>query len=126
MNLQNTFTPKSNLIDRAANSAEQAVQATRQTANEALDSVASGIGTLREQAGPALDRAAEQASALAQRSREALSNGSQQMRQKAIEASDSTALYIRNEPFKAVAYAAAAGALLALLAGWFGRSNAPR
>jgi ElaB/YqjD/DUF883 family membrane-anchored ribosome-binding protein len=123
MNLQNTFTPKSNLIDRAANSADQAVQATRQTANAALDSVASRIDTLREQAAPALDRAAEQANALAQRSRQALSDGTHQMRQRAHEASDSTALYIRNEPFKAVAYAAAAGALLALLAGWFGRAT---
>jgi len=126
MNLQNTFTPKSNLVDRAANSAEQAVQATRQTANHALDSVASRIDTLREQAAPALDRATEQASALAQRSREVLSNGTQQLRHRAAEATDSTALYIRNEPFKAVAIAAAAGAVLALLAGWFGRSSAPR
>jgi ElaB/YqjD/DUF883 family membrane-anchored ribosome-binding protein len=126
MNLQNTFTPKSNLVDRVANSADHAVQATRQTTNHALDSVATRIDSLREQAAPALDRAAEQANALAARSREVLSNGTQHLRHRAIEATDNTAMYIRGEPFKAVAIAAAAGAVLALLVGLFGRSNAPR
>lgn len=126
MNLQNSVNPKSNLIDRAANSAEHAVESTRQTANDALDSVAARIDDLRGHAAPALARAAEQANELAYRSRQVLRDGSQQLRARAAEASDSTALYIRNEPFKAVAFAAAAGAMLALLAGWLGRSGAGR
>jgi len=126
MNLQNTVTPKSNLVDRAANSAGHAVESTRQTANSALDSVAARIDHLREHAAPALDHAAEQASAMAHRSRQALRDGSQHLRARAVEASDHTALYIRNEPFKAVTIAAAAGAVLALLAGWLGRSGPSR
>ncbi len=71
---------------------------------------------LRQQAAPLLNRGAEQAGALAQRSVDAVRDGTQQLRDKALRASDSTINYIKDEPVKAMLIAAATGAaLMALL-----------
>jgi len=70
---------------------------------------------------PRLMRLAEQAESLARRGADALRDGSQQLRAKAGEASEQTAGYIRDEPFKAVLIAAAVGAALMGLAALLGR-----
>ncbi len=94
-----------NLVDRAANN------------------MSHGIDSLRDRAAPALDRASERVAQLAERGSSMVREGSRQLRDSAGRASDQTTLYIREEPFKAVVFAAAAGAIIALLAGWLGSSN---
>ncbi|HSB25740.1 MAG TPA: hypothetical protein VLE94_21780 [Burkholderiaceae bacterium] len=78
---------------------------------------------LREQVSPLLARAGEQASALAQRGVDAVRERSLQVREQALRASDSTLNYIRDEPVKAVLFAAAAGAVLTVLVGLLRKSN---
>jgi ElaB/YqjD/DUF883 family membrane-anchored ribosome-binding protein len=72
---------------------------------------------------PRLTRLAEQAESLARRSADALRDGSHQLRAKAEYASDQTAGYIRDEPFKSVLIAAAVGAALMGLAALLGRRH---
>jgi ElaB/YqjD/DUF883 family membrane-anchored ribosome-binding protein len=64
-----------------------------------------------------VDKAAEQAMALTERSIELLRESSSLLRDKAHRARESTASYVSHEPFKALLFAAAAGAALALLLG---------
>ena len=45
-----------NLVDRAAQSADKALEATRRTASSAIDSVADKVHAVRDRASPALDR----------------------------------------------------------------------
>ena len=78
---------------------------------------------LRGQTSPLLHRASEQVSALTQRGMDAMREGSQQVRLKAHRAGDATVGYIRDEPVKAIAIAAAAGAALVLLLGLLTRSR---
>lgn len=71
---------------------------------------------LLEQAAPLYERAVDQVSALAHQGANTLRDGSQVLRGKALDASDCTVSYIREEPVKAMLIAAATGAaLLAVL-----------
>lgn len=45
-----------NIVDRAAQSADKALEATRRTASSAIDSVADKVHAVRDRASPALDR----------------------------------------------------------------------
>lgn len=45
-----------NLIDRAAHSADQLLEATRKTANSAIDSATGKVHAVRDRASPALER----------------------------------------------------------------------
>ena len=116
-------TSPKNLADQAAASAEDALQAVARKANGALDGLSDSVEDLRGQASPMLHRASEQVSALTQRGMDAMREGGQQVRQKAHQASDATVSYIRDEPVKAIAIAAAAGAALVLLLGLLTRSR---
>ena len=78
---------------------------------------------LREQASPMLNRATEQVSALAQRGVNTVRDTSQQLRDKALRASDSTVSYIKEEPVKAMLIAAATGAALMALVSLMGRAS---
>lgn len=78
---------------------------------------------LRQQISPLLARAGEQASALAQRGVDAVRDRSLQVREQALRASDNTLNYIKDEPLKAVLFAAAFGAALMALVGLLRRSN---
>ncbi len=80
-----------NLVDRAAQSADRALEATRRAAGSAIDSVANKVHGLRDQASPLLDRVASPF--------------------------DSLAGYTREAPLKSLLVAAAVGAgLMALIA----------
>jgi len=81
------------------------------------------VEDLRGQASPLLHRAGEQVSALTQRGMDAMRDGSQRVRLKAHQAGDATVGYIRDEPVKAIAIAAAAGAALVLLLGLLTRTR---
>jgi|EndMetStandDraft_2_1072991.scaffolds.fasta_scaffold478799_2 ElaB/YqjD/DUF883 family membrane-anchored ribosome-binding protein len=111
------------LADQAALKADQAIRATQRVANETLDSLSDSLVDTHQRVAPVLNRVSEQASALAQRSMEAMRDRSQQIRTKAVQATDVTAGYIKNDPIKAVLIAAATGAAVMALYSLFSRSR---
>ena len=112
-----------NLADQAAMSADHAIKATQRVANEALDGLANGVQDLRHQAAPLLNRVGEQAGAMAQRGVDAIRDGSEQLRERALRASDTTVSYVKDEPVKAMLIAAAAGAALMAMLSLMTRSS---
>ena len=70
---------------------------------------------LRQQAAPFIARATTQASDLAHRGTEAVRETTQQLRERALRASDNTVNYIREEPVKSMLIAAAVAMVLFLL-----------
>jgi ElaB/YqjD/DUF883 family membrane-anchored ribosome-binding protein len=115
--------PTNRLVDQAALSADNAIKSTQRVANEALDSLAGGVEGLRHQAAPVLNRVGEQASTLAYRGVDAVREGSQKLRDRAVQASDNTVAYIKDEPVKSMLIAAATGAALMALVSLIGRSQ---
>lgn len=118
------FEPSDKFSDTVAQSADQAKKSTASAAGEALGSLTGTVQDIRQQAGPMLDRAAEQASALAQRGVDTVRETSQQLRDKALRASESTVKYVKDEPVKSVLIAVATGAALMALASMKSRSRA--
>lgn len=109
--------------DQAAASAEAVIEAAARKGSEALEALSAGVQELHDQATPLLHRGSKQISALTQRGMDAMREGSQQVRRKAHQAGDATVGYIRDEPVKAIAIAAAAGAALVLLLGLLTRTR---
>ena len=118
----NTQNPTNSLVDQVALSADDAIKSTQRVANEALDGLAGGVESLRHRVTPLLNDVGEQASTMAHRSMIALRESTQQLRDRAVRASDSTVAYIKDEPVKSVLIAAAAGAALVALVSLMGRS----
>jgi ElaB/YqjD/DUF883 family membrane-anchored ribosome-binding protein len=112
-----------NLINQATHSADQAIRATQQAANGAVDSAANSLQDLRHQTTPIMERASEQIGTLAQRGLDSVRETTHQLRLKAEHASDNTVGYIREEPVKAVLIAAATGAALMALISLVARSR---
>ena len=102
-NYQTTETTEAttNLLDRAAVSADQA-----------LDSLAQQVNRLQTDA-----------SQLSQRGLKAVREGTQQLREKADRASELTQNYVKGDPVKALLIAAATGAALVALIGLMTRSR---
>jgi len=123
MSLLSTTDKSSHLIEQASRSADQAIRATQQAANGAVDSVAVSLQDLRHQTAPMLERASEQVSAMAHRGMDSVRETSHQLRVKAEHASDTTVNYIKEEPVKAVLIAAATGAVLMALVSLVARSR---
>src|SRR5450830_845137 len=123
MSLLSTTDKSSHLIEQASRSADQAIRATQQAANGAVDSVAVSLQDLRHQTAPMLERASEQVSAMAHRGMDSVRETSHQLRVKAEHASDTTVNYIKEEPVKAVLIAAATGAALMALVSLVARSR---
>lgn len=113
----------STLADEAAASAEKAIKSTRRAANSTLDKLSDNVHELHDQTTPALDRAAAKAGALLQHGADALQERSAKIRAQARQATDHTIDYIKDQPLKSVAIAAAAGALLTVFAGLARRSS---
>ena len=111
------------LADQAAASADSAIKSTQRATNSAFDSLAGGVQDLRQQAAPFIARATTQASDLAHRSTEAVRETTQQLRERALRASDNTVNYIREEPVKSMLIAAATGAGLMALISLMTRSH---
>jgi ElaB/YqjD/DUF883 family membrane-anchored ribosome-binding protein len=109
-----------------ASKAHGAVNTTRQRANGALDSIDSGVDEMRDAAPSAFSRAAAQMEALTRRGVDRARDASNQVRDQAHRASDRAVGYIQHEPVKSVLIALAAGAAVAMLAGWFARSRSGR
>ena len=102
--------------DRAAGTAQRAV-------DSAADTLSSKIEDVRNQAGPLINRVSAQAEAAAKRGIDAVRDSSQQLRDKAVKATDSTVAYVKDEPVKSMLIAAATGALLMGVISLMGRSR---
>jgi ElaB/YqjD/DUF883 family membrane-anchored ribosome-binding protein len=109
------------VVDSALQSAEHAMQATQDLAQQALDSLGSGVQELRDKTFPMLHKAADSASNFAHRSVDAVHHQSVRLRDQASLARANTSHYIREEPVKSVLMAAATGAALMALIGMFSR-----
>jgi ElaB/YqjD/DUF883 family membrane-anchored ribosome-binding protein len=112
--------------DAATRSADQALNATRQATNGALDKLGDAAHQLRDDTMPVLDRFSDQAQTLARQGLDAVREQSMHLQAQARRTSDDTMHYIRDEPVKAVLMAAAAGAALMALAGLLTRSQRGR
>ncbi|MBW6496171.1 MAG: hypothetical protein K0B16_16770 [Burkholderiaceae bacterium] len=94
MIIRNKLEESNEVIDQAAQSADEIIKVTRRVANEALESLAEGVEDVRQQGAPLLNRA-----------------------------TDSTANYIKEDPIKAILIAAAVGAALMAMVNLMGRSR---
>ena len=90
---------------------------------QAASSPAGKVDQLRDEATPALEKASAKAQEVAQKGMDALADASQQLRDRALEASDAAVTYAKDEPMKALLIAAAAGALLMGLLSMMVRSD---
>ena len=113
----------SNFADNAADSATSAIRSTQNVANAAFDRLSDKVDTARDQAVPLLNRLSTQAEAAARRGAEAVKETSAQLRDKALQAQDTTVGYIKDEPVKAMLIAAATGAALMALISLASRSS---
>lgn len=118
-----TSVQPANLVDQAADTADNAIRSTQRATNGALDSLNHSVQELRGKAAPALNRATEQATAFAQRGADSVREATQHLREKAVRASDTTVNYVRDEPVKAMLIAAATGATLMALMSLLGHSR---
>lgn len=116
-------TSSSTLVDQASDSADRAIKSTQRMANETLDSLSNSVHDVRDRVAPVLNRSSEQLAALAQRGVDVVRDSSQQLKDKALRASDTTVGYIKDEPVKAMLIAAATGAALMALIGLLSRSR---
>lgn len=95
-------------------------------ADQAGDAARESLHQLGDAVPSALTRAAAQAEDLARRGIARARDAGSQVREQVSQATDRTGAYIRDEPFKAVLIAAAAGAATALLANWALRQRGSR
>ncbi|HWK83175.1 MAG TPA: hypothetical protein VNS61_05510 [Caldimonas sp.] len=111
--------PGQEIADKAANTAQSAIRST----HSALDSLSAKVDEIHDQAAPLLSRVSSQAEAAARRGIEAVRDTSQQLRDRALRASDSAVGYVKDEPIKAMLIAAATGALLMGIVALISRSR---
>ena len=111
------------MADQAANGTQGAIRSTQRAADTALDKLSSKVDEVRAQAAPMLNKVGSQAEAAARRGMDAVRDTSQQLRERAVQASDMTVAYVKDEPIKAMLIAAATGALLMGLISMMSRSN---
>ena len=109
--------------DKAADTAQGAIRSTQRAADNALDSLSAKVDDVRSQAAPLLSKVSSQAEAAARRGIDAVRDTSQQLRDKAVHASDMTVAYVKDEPIKAMLIAAATGALLMGIISMMARSR---
>ena len=111
------------IADKAASNAQSAIRSTQKAADGALDNLSSKVDDLHDQAAPLLSRVSSQAEAAARRGIEAVRDTSQQLRDRALRASDTAVGYVKDEPIKAMLIAAATGALLMGIVALMSRSR---
>lgn len=109
------------LANRLAREADHAIDATRQSANGALDRLSVGVDHLHDAAASRLDQVASQAEDLRRRSAERARQMGSDLREQVAHAGDVAASTIRHDPLKSVIVAAATGAAVAVLVGWISR-----
>jgi ElaB/YqjD/DUF883 family membrane-anchored ribosome-binding protein len=96
------------------------------TAADHLQASADHLSQMSQLAPSAFSRAAAQMDELTQRSMDRAREATHQVRDQAHRASDRAVGYIQHEPVKSMLFAVAAGAAVAMLAGWLARSRGAR
>jgi len=112
-----------NVSDQGANLGDNAARSAQRAVDDAASSLSNTVEDLRSQAAPLINRVSSQAEAVARRGMDAVRDGSQQLREKALRASDTTVAYVKDEPVKSMLIAAATGAALMGLITLMGRSR---
>ncbi len=112
-----------NIVDQIAQSASRAIHSTQQAADDTLDGIGYKVEELRGQASTRLDQATQQANAIARQGLQSARDTTRRLRDTAVQVSDGTVQYVRDEPVKSVLIAAATGALLMGLASLLARSG---
>lgn len=115
-----------NFADRAAAKADGAIASTHQATQHALESLHEGVDTLRQAAPALVNRTALQVEALTRRTLQRAHDASQLAKERVGRAGDRSIDYIRAEPVKSVLIAAATGAALLAVAGWWMRPTTVR
>lgn len=110
-----------NLADNVLQTAQEAVQATRDAADHSLDQAENKVQALRDRVDPAIDDLAARAQALAARSIDYCAETSARARRQFQHAADATGRYVAAQPGKSLVMAAASGAAVATLALWLSR-----
>ena len=112
-----------NIIDQMADSTSQAIRQTQKMADQALGGLDNSVQALRDQAAPKLDEVTHRASELAQHGVQSVRDTGRHLRASAVQVSESTVQYVRDEPVKSMLIAAATGALLMALVGLLARNG---
>ncbi len=113
----------SQATDQLARKADDAIRSTQRATDSALDNMSDRVEDVRAQTGPMISKVANHAEAAARRGMAAVRDSSQQLRERAVQASDQTVAYIKDEPVKSILIAAATGAALMGLISLMGRSR---
>lgn len=103
------------VADKAANTANDAISSTQQTAGRVMDKVADKVDDARSHLKPTLDSVSDSVSSAMEKARVALHDATDQLRVQAQKASDAAVMYTKDEPIKAMLIASATGALLIAL-----------
>ena len=111
-------TPTADMAGRVAGRADEAIIGTKRMVEQSARSMQNGLDGLRDTVPGAITRTAQQAEDLARRGIEQARLTADQVRSRAMQASDMAADRIRTDPLKSVLIAAAAGAATALLVQW--------
>ncbi|MEO7939064.1 MAG: hypothetical protein ABIR55_10600 [Burkholderiaceae bacterium] len=104
-----------NIIDHVADSTSQAIQSTQKATNQALGGLDNSVQSLRDHAAPKLDEMTQRASDFAHQSVQSVRDTGRRLRESAVEVSEGTVQYVRDEPIKSMLIAAATGAMLMAL-----------
>lgn len=102
------------LTDGVLQGAQSAVAATQNAANASMDKAQESVKQWRDEAEPVISDMAAKAQALAERSINYCADTSARMRSQMDECTQATTRYVKEQPGKSVAIAAAAGAALTL------------
>ncbi len=105
------------LSERVADKAEQAIDRAREKTNSALDAADTQVRTLREDVQPAIDAISNRVHDMAHTARLKANEAACRSKQKLNHVTQCTSDYVQAQPLKAMALAAAAGAVVALLLG---------
>jgi ElaB/YqjD/DUF883 family membrane-anchored ribosome-binding protein len=103
------------LSDNVLQSAEEAVETTRDLAHDTLSRADRKARDLRRSLDPAIDELAHRAQDYARRGKGLAIDASAKARQAVSQYADATSRYVADQPVKAVLIAAAAGAIIAAL-----------
>jgi ElaB/YqjD/DUF883 family membrane-anchored ribosome-binding protein len=98
--------------DNAAHKAQSGIRAAQETAQEVANTLSKKVDHVSSEAGPALSKVAARAQSMGRQGIDAISDMASQARDAASDATDSIVSYTKKNPVKALAIAAASGALL--------------
>jgi ElaB/YqjD/DUF883 family membrane-anchored ribosome-binding protein len=100
------------LADKAADKAQSSIRVVQDTAKDARHVVSSRLEDVRSEAGTAVRRGSRRAQSMGKQGLDAITDMANQARDVASNASESIVAYTKKNPVKALAIAAASGALL--------------